>query len=388
MSRINDCLYGMIDVPCAARRVVKTRLFQRLGRVRQLGNLSRAWPSAVHTRLEHSLGAMHLADEYACLLAFTADERTVFMLAALLHDIAHGPFSHTFELAIQNTESSVLFGTHDTFRKRLLTEDSELREAVGDAYIDDIIAVWDDQALPVSAVQPASTSTCSAAETTFSGTCAGTSETRSVAIRRSSRISPEMIQVLHTLLAGVAGVDRMDYILRDSYHTTPQRRLDRTCVQSIMGETSVDRARGVVIYSEKGERFISHLLSERCYLYEEVYLHRRAVAADHFLAAVFPAVEARIRPLLTPERFEQLDDAIISTLAWSGTDDAAHALRSFLRGRFPQLVACKASDGPDIILFKKAVCDIAHAELPSRGSFSRLQDVRLHFKFGDNERHP
>jgi len=345
MSRVNDCLYGMIDVPCMARRVVDTRLFQRLGRVRQLGNLSRAWPSAVHTRLEHSLGAMHLADEYARLLAFSANERTVFVLASLLHDIAHGPYSHTFELAIKGTESSALFGTHDTFRIRLLTEDSELREAVGDAYIDDIIAVWDDRASP------------------------------------ACRISPEMIQILHTLLAGVAGVDRMDYILRDSYHTTPQRRLDRTCVQSIMGETSVDRARGVVVYSDKGERFISHLLSERCYLYEEVYLHRRAVAADHYLAAIFPAVEARIRPLLTPKRFEELDDAIISTLAWSGADDAAHALRAFLRGRFPQLVACKASESPDIVLHKKAVCDIAHAELPSSGLFPRLQDVLLYFKF-------
>ena len=61
MKLVNDPVHGMVRVPEYAQAVVATPLFQRLGRVKQLGCLHLVWPSAVNTRLEHSIGVAHLA---------------------------------------------------------------------------------------------------------------------------------------------------------------------------------------------------------------------------------------------------------------------------------------------------------------------------------------
>lgn len=301
---VNDPVHGMIEIPWYAQPVIATPLFQRLGRIKQLGCLDKVWPSAVHTRLEHSLGTMHLAHTYARMLEFDAYEEQVFVLASLLHDIAHGPFSHTFERAIVNTPTGALFGDHDTFRVRLIQENPELVAALGERCIGDIVHVWNG------------------------------SEPEEPYMR--SHV------VLHELLAGVAGVDRMDYILRDSYHTTPQRRLDATCIQSIMHHTTVDwkdddenESVESVIYSTKGRHYVKHLLQEREYLYREVYTHRRAVAGDALITQAFNAGLAHdVLDLIDPIKYERLDDAFILSCAWTDKPYSP-VLMDFIRGRLP-----------------------------------------------------
>lgn len=279
---INDCVYGMIEPPAYCAAVIETPLFQRLGRVKQLGNLAHVWPSATHSRLEHSLGTMHLAREYAARLCLRPAEEQALVLASLLHDIGHGPFSHIFETALAGTPSGDAFRHHDAYRVRLIQEDPPLRDALGPRMVAAVLAVWEDswsEGLPFDAA---------------------------------------MCGILHALLAGVAGVDRMDYIIRDLYHTTPHRRLDRTCIQSIMMQTVIDREAGVVLHSQKAERFIQSLLEERRYLFRTVYQHRRCRVVDGLMQQAFRAgVAAAVAPLLrTASDFEQLDDAFIVQLAW------------------------------------------------------------------------
>ena len=112
--------YGCIGITDIEKKIIDTKFFQRLRRIKQSSSLYMAFPGASHSRFEHSLGAMHLAGEastYTILNSINKLDSTsiidlmdsinckseikkqiqVTRLAALLHDIGHAPFSHTFE---------------------------------------------------------------------------------------------------------------------------------------------------------------------------------------------------------------------------------------------------------------------------------------------------
>lgn len=100
-------LYNYIHINRLEKDLIDTYPFQRLRRLRQLVGAEFAYPGACHSRLEHSLGVMHLAGELAGNMAkngqFTDDEVQEIKVAALLHDVGHGPFSHVFEpILMQN----------------------------------------------------------------------------------------------------------------------------------------------------------------------------------------------------------------------------------------------------------------------------------------------
>lgn len=279
---INDPVHGMVNLPGYVRKVLNTSLMQRLRNVKQVGNLHFAWPSAVHTRYAHSCGTAHLALEYSRQLGFTPEMETTFVLASLMHDIGHGPFSHTFEAACD-------WFDHDRFRFELLLHEDVQQALPSPEEADRIKEVW-----------------------------------------LGEKSAPPKVRVMHTLLAGVAGVDRMDYLLRDLYHTRPQKTLDASCVQSIIFNTSVDYERGVVIYTPKGCRYISHLLDMRSYLYQEVYTHPKALASDYLIEQAFKhGAASHIKDLLRPDKFPQLTDATLFGLAWD--DRASARVRSFLQ---------------------------------------------------------
>lgn len=303
---VNDCVYGIVLIPLYARKVIETPLFQRLGRIRQLGNLSWAWPSATHTRLEHSLGTLHLAETYSTHFEFKNVVREAFGLASLLHDIAHGPYSHAFETAIKKSKPHhpicKTFEDHDVYRIRLLLEDDALQKAISKENISSILSIWSGQ---------------------HDG---------------KSSLSKEEVQVCHALLAGVAGVDRLDYLLRDSYHTTPQRRIDKTCVESIIINTCLDWKRGMISYSFKGLRYVKLLMEERRYMYREVYFHARSVAADIALAEAISHDVDRVHDML--KDFETFDDGAISQLARTNP-----LMRRFVRGEHQRLSQEPTPDG-------------------------------------------
>jgi hypothetical protein len=100
-------LYNYIHINSLEKDLIDTYPFQRLRRLRQLVGAEYAYPGACHSRLEHSLGVMHLAGELSENMAkngqFTKEEVQEIKLAALLHDVGHGPFSHVFEpILMQN----------------------------------------------------------------------------------------------------------------------------------------------------------------------------------------------------------------------------------------------------------------------------------------------
>ncbi|HDZ35598.1 MAG TPA: HD domain-containing protein, partial [Thermococcus sp.] len=121
MKLIHDPIHGHIELDDFALRLVDTPEFQRLRRITQLGLAYLAYPSARHTRFEHSLGTFYLAKRIA---RYNPEIEDGAVYAALLHDLGHYPFSHTLE---------GLYPRHEENTRRILKE-GEIRDVIEERY--------------------------------------------------------------------------------------------------------------------------------------------------------------------------------------------------------------------------------------------------------------
>ena len=100
---INDPVHGFIAIPNELIfDIIEHPYFQRLRYIKQLGLTYLVYPGAIHTRFQHALGAMHLMSQAVEMLKIKehdiiSDEQQGLLLAILVHDIGHGPFSHALE---------------------------------------------------------------------------------------------------------------------------------------------------------------------------------------------------------------------------------------------------------------------------------------------------
>ena len=107
--KIFDHIHGYINICKSAKLIIDTPEFQRLRNVKQLGCVYSVFPSASHNRFEHSLGVYHLTRLYMDILNkdikyFDKKQYELISVAALIHDIGHGPFSHLFDSYVTDTE--------------------------------------------------------------------------------------------------------------------------------------------------------------------------------------------------------------------------------------------------------------------------------------------
>lgn len=188
-----DPIHGFIAVNELERRLIDTRPFQRLRHIRQLGTTFLVYPGANHTRFEHSLGTMFVADQMYQLLterfgakmreAFNwSDEdisyyRQILRLAALLHDLGHPPFSHASEESLMPENRN-----HEDYT-RLIIEKTEIHDQLSQSLCEKSIR----------AIQQIATGKGPSASKTLT--------------------------FLGGLLTGELGADRIDYLIRDSHHT-------------------------------------------------------------------------------------------------------------------------------------------------------------------------
>ena len=122
---ITDPIHKYIRITDLEKKLIDTEVFQRLRKIRQLAGAHLVYPSAQHTRFEHSLGVMHLAGLAAETLlnkgyiTYKEDVESL-RIAALLHDIGHGPFSHLFEEVLSENESKKI--NHEIIGKKIIKE--------------------------------------------------------------------------------------------------------------------------------------------------------------------------------------------------------------------------------------------------------------------------
>jgi HD superfamily phosphohydrolase len=173
---IKDPIHGYVRISQTERSVIDTEPVQRLKRIRQLAGSEFVYPAANHTRFEHVIGAMHLAGTLAEALPvdFPRHQREQLRLAALLHDIGHGPFSHVFEPLL----AKYLNKSHEDFVPWLVNETdiAEKLEAAG----------FDASTLGRLAIG-----------------------------KLTNRKRPYLDQIISSSV----DVDKMDYVVRDSFHT-------------------------------------------------------------------------------------------------------------------------------------------------------------------------
>jgi len=126
---IKDPVYGYVYITEAEKEIIDSFPVQRLRRLRQLAGTEFVYPGANHTRFEHSVGVMHLAgllsENPNLSQVLSEDEVQIIRIAALLHDVGHGPFSHVFEHIL----TKFLNKTHEDMTTWIIQK-SELRDVI------------------------------------------------------------------------------------------------------------------------------------------------------------------------------------------------------------------------------------------------------------------
>ena len=136
--RIRDPVHDLIEfgtggIDQVAWEALNSREFQRLRRIKQLGFSELVFPGATHTRLAHSVGVFHTARRLAQLIsdrlagAFDKDRAQTAQMAALVHDLGHGPFSHAFEDALKGLG---IRKRHEEWTAEIVTGDTEVRSVL------------------------------------------------------------------------------------------------------------------------------------------------------------------------------------------------------------------------------------------------------------------
>lgn len=241
---IRDAIHGFISLNALEQRIIQQPHFQRLRFIHQLGPTDWVYPGAVHSRFEHSLGVFHLAsavvDRIGKDLRLREEDVEIFKLACLLHDIGHGPFSHTLEGA-DLFEAGL---DHEKMGQRIIAE-TKVGKIVRGALGQD-------------------------------------SHARLAYIIRGKDIPPTsgLDVIFHELLAGQAGIDRMDYLLRDSYLLGVRYgNYDLHRLLETLRYTDSDG----LCWEEGGIHALEQFILARYFMFAEVYFHKTRRILDHHL---------------------------------------------------------------------------------------------------------
>lgn len=227
---INDPIFGFIKIPRGVLlNVVEHPLMQRLSRIKQLGLTSMVYPSAQHTRFQHSIGAFHLMSEAISSLTrkgiFIFDSEAEAVEAAILmHDIGHGPFSHVLE-------HTLISGINHEEISFLMMEQIN-REMKGEL---------------------------------------------NLALKIFKNEYPK--KFLHQLISSQLDMDRLDYLRRDSFFTG--------VTEGNIGSARIIKMLDVhednLVVNAKGLYTIENYLMSRRLMYWQVYLHKTTVSSEKVL---------------------------------------------------------------------------------------------------------
>jgi hypothetical protein len=220
-------------------KLIDTPAFQRLRRIRQLGPASLTFHGAEGSRFTHSLGVMtvarrafdRIARDYPQLLP----HRPIVLCAAMLHDIGHGPFSHTAE--------EIFGGDHERWTQKILAESDPIRQ---------LLDQFSPNLLP---------------------------QLEQVYLKKYP------LPIVWQLVSSQLDCDRLDYLMRDSYFTgASYGKID---LDRILMALRYDLVSQQLVVAQKGIAAIEHYLVVRHFMYAQVYNHHKNIAATWVLDKAF-----------------------------------------------------------------------------------------------------
>lgn len=229
----NDPIYGFITIPNSLIfDLIAHKYFQRLRRISQMGMSYLVYPGAHHTRFHHAMGSMHLMQKAVNVLRFkgveiSEDEENGLLIAILLHDIGHGPFSHAMEHSIVTGVS---------------------HEAISLLFMETL-------------------------NTEFNG-----SLTLAIQIFKGEYHRNFMCQLISSQL----DMDRADYLKRDSFYTgVAEGNINAERLITMLNVVDDE-----LVVEEKGIYSVEKFLVARRLMYWQVYLHKTSVVAEQLLMRV------------------------------------------------------------------------------------------------------
>jgi uncharacterized protein len=195
------------------------------------------YPSAVHSRFEHSLGALHVADRITVELGFDDQRREQAREAMLLHDVGHGPYSHLFESILQPINGPQF--THETITRWMVDEDPGIASILGDAK---------------------------------GGVLSLLSE------REASRADEAFDSLAADVISSGIDADKLDYLRRDSYHIgVAYGSFD---LERILHTIAMTPNRKSICIREKGKDAVENYRLGRYLMHAQVYEHHTRIVAD------------------------------------------------------------------------------------------------------------
>ncbi len=232
---IIDPIHDFIRVSGPELKIIDNPIFQRLRRIRQLSGAHLTYPGAQHTRFEHSLGVMHISGQAGQALQekgiLKKDDIENLRLAALLHDIGHGPFSHLFEEVLQEKKKI----SHEEIGKRII-----LKTEIGDLLSK---SGYDKKFITKLA------------------------------------FGDSKLQFMNEIISGVLSADMMDYLLRDGYYTGAEHaKIDhKRLTQSLEVYQKKLALEKSALYS------FESMMHSRYQMFKAVYFHKTVRSAEVML---------------------------------------------------------------------------------------------------------
>ena len=238
--------------------------FQRLRRIRQLGGDFQVYPTAEHSRFSHSLGVYEIVrrmvtEVKSLCVELTEYEKVCVMLAGLLHDVGHGPFSHAFEHVTNHS--------HEEYTAKIILGNTELNailRAVSEKLPQDIVSI----------------------------------------IQHTHEND-----ILNQIVSGQLDADRMDYLLRDSYFTaTSYGQFDLERILRTMRVRKTNEGRKVIVVKYTGIHSVEDYIMARYQMYWQVYYHPVARSYE----AVFIQLFNRLKDIFKVDKdyFEDMKELI------------------------------------------------------------------------------
>ena len=321
MKVINDAIHGQFKIEGMMEELLNTPEMNKLSHIKQLGLAHLVFPGAHHTRFEHSLGASHIVGRMADSLSLEQQDKDTIKAAAMLHDVGHGPYSHTLEHILaerggmdhMEVTKGIILGEYDvlvgdeknSFKERQTIPDILERNSVDPKLVSSLITGAD---------------------------ASGTERSLLSWTEGRDNFSDEdrtMAQLIH----GPVDCDQLDYLLRDSHFTGVKHGVvDHNriieCIRSQAGDIAIDQG---------GLSALEGMLVARGLMYSAVYFHRVTRVTEIMLSR---AVERSVDQL--PESID-LQKRVDSEI-WGALYDSGKFARDMVRRlKYRQLMKISTS---------------------------------------------